>query len=99
MNFSTVPPKRSISLPQAGVVGPDARADVLGVGGLGGGREPDQVAEEDGHDLALLERRRRRGDGERRAALQAELRPLGILLAASRTRRHGTSLRLPFRGG
>ena len=41
-------------LPQAGVVGTDARADVLRVGGLRGGGEADEVAEEDGHDLALL---------------------------------------------
>ena len=41
-------------LPQPGVVGADAGADVLGVGRFGGGGEADEVAEEDGDDLALL---------------------------------------------
>ena len=43
-------------LPQAGVVGTDAGAHVLRVLLLGGGGEADQVAEEDGDDLPLLER-------------------------------------------
>ena len=46
-------------LPQAGVVGTDARAHVLGVLLLGGGGEADQVAEEDGDDLPLLQPGRR----------------------------------------
>ena len=40
--------------PQARVVGADARPDVLGICGLRGGGEADEVAEEDGDDLALL---------------------------------------------
>ena len=41
---------------QVRVVGPEQRADVLGIELLGAGREADEVGEEDGHDLALLAR-------------------------------------------
>ena len=51
-------------LPQAGVVGADAGADVLGVSRFRGRGEADEVAEEDGHDLALLLHRRRRLRGQ-----------------------------------
>jgi hypothetical protein len=43
-------------LPQTSVVGPDASADVLRVGSVGSGGEADEVAEENGDDLAFLER-------------------------------------------
>ena len=43
-------------LAQAGVVGPDTGAYVLRVLLLGGGGEPDEIAEEDGDDLPLLDR-------------------------------------------
>ena len=36
------------------MVGTDASADVLGISGLRGGGEADEVTEEDGDDLALL---------------------------------------------
>ena len=85
------PPEALDRLTQTSVVGPDASADVLGVGSVGSGGETDEVAEENGDDLAFLERRRR-GHGERSATLQAELRPLWILLAASPTARHTMSL-------
>jgi hypothetical protein len=41
-------------LSQAGVVGADAGAHVLGVCRFGGRGEADEAAEEDGHDLALV---------------------------------------------
>ena len=69
MNFSTVPPKRSSSVAQPGVVGREQRAHVLGVELLGPRGEADEVGEEDGDDLPLLAaapvprraQRRRRG--------------------------------------
>jgi hypothetical protein len=70
-------------LPQAGMVGTDAGAHVLRVLLLGGGGEADQVAEQDSHDLPLLERGRRCDFRKRRGALVAELRPRGILRAAA----------------
>ena len=39
---------------QASVVRPQRRADVLGIGLLGLGREPDEVDEQDGDDLAFF---------------------------------------------
>ena len=59
-------------LPQASVVGADAGADVLGVGRFRRGGEADEVAEEDGHDLALLGTRAARRLGQRRRAERAE---------------------------
>ena len=53
--------------------------DVLGVGRLRGGGEPDQVAEQRGDDLALLGDRAG-GSAERRAALLAELRTVSVLV-------------------
>ena len=79
-------------LPQARVVGTDARADVLGVGGLRGGGEADEVAEEDGDDLALLVHGRRRLRGQRSGAKTAELEAVWVLLAAGRTGQHAPSL-------
>ena len=53
MNFSTVPPKSLELRAQPLVVGPEDRLDVLRIERLGARREPDEVGEEDGHDLAL----------------------------------------------
>jgi hypothetical protein len=79
-------------LAQACVVWADASAHVFRVLLLGGGREPDQVAEQHRYHLALLERGRGRGLSEWRAALQAKLGPLRVLLAARRADRHQSSL-------
>ena len=81
------------------MVGPDAGADVLWVGSLGSGGEPDQVAEENSDDLPLLETRVRRAEAERSPALQTELRALGVLLPTGRTDRHGASLTACSPGG
>jgi hypothetical protein len=79
-------------LPQASVVGTDARAHVLGVLPLRGGREADQVAEQDGDDLPLLERGRRRLLGQCRRAIAAEGESARVLPAAGGTDRHRPSL-------
>ena len=85
-------------LSQALVVRTDAGAHVLGVGGLGGGGEADQVAEEDGDDLALLGRQggflRQRSGAER-----TERKLARELLAAGRAGRHRPSLGQPLRTG
>lgn len=59
-------------LPQPGVVGADASPDVLGIGCVRGGGEADQVAEEDGDNLALFLDRSRRMLGQRRRTEGAE---------------------------
>jgi hypothetical protein len=74
-------------LSQARLVGTDARADVLGILALGGGREADEVAEEDRNDLAFLE------DNSRLllegvTALAAELCRRRVPVAALRADRH-----------
>jgi len=66
------------------VIWADSSPYVLWVLLLGGSREPDEVAEQNGYDLPLLERGRRCGFREGRGALVAELRPGGILRAAER---------------
>ena len=83
-------------LPQAGVVGADAGADVLGVSRFRGGGEADEVAEEDGHDLALLLHGCRRLRGQRRRTERAEGELARQLLAARRACRHARSLRRPI---
>jgi hypothetical protein len=80
-------------LAQAGVIGADAGANVLGVGGLGSGGKADQVAEEDGHDLALLVERRSGLLAQRGGAERAEGEVARKLLAARRAGRHEPSLR------
>jgi hypothetical protein len=80
-------------LTQARVIGADASPHVLRILLLRGGGEADEVAEEDGDDLALLECPRRRDREERRGALVAELRPCRVLFAAVRADRHEPSLR------
>src|ERR1043165_4629401 len=44
---------------QPQVIRPDASTNVLRVNGVGGGREPDQITEQDRDDLPLLRRRSR----------------------------------------
>jgi hypothetical protein len=63
-NFSTVPPRLDL-LPEAGMVGTYPSAHVLRVLLLGGCGEADQVTEEDGDDLPLLEHGWQRLLGER----------------------------------
>jgi hypothetical protein len=84
-------------LPQAGVVGTDAGAHVLRVLPLGRGSETHEIAEENRHDLPLLEQGRRCYFSERSAALVAELCPLRVLLAAARADQHEPSLGHQFR--
>ena len=78
--------------PETSVVGADAGADVLGVGCLGSGGEADEVAEEDGHDLALLVERGRWLFGQRCPAERAEGELARELLTARRAGRHQPSL-------
>ena len=85
MNFSTVPPKRSSSLPQAGVVRSENRADVLRIEALRAGGRADEVGEDDGDHLALLALL---DLGERRGALRAEAGVVRVLPAAVRTAQH-----------
>ena len=77
---------------EASVVGPDPRAHVLGVGRVRAGGETDEVTKENRDDLPLLGHGRPRLL-ERRAALEAKLRPLRVLFAAARAGRHEPSLR------
>ena len=84
----------ALDLPaQARVVRPHGRADVLGIGGLRAGCKPDQIAEEDGHELPLFARPRGSlPDG--RTAFETEFCSLRVLLAAARTRGHRAESRL-----
>ena len=75
-----------------GEVGRLDRADVLGIEPLGSGGEPDQVDEEDRHDLSLLGQRAC-GLGQGRAAAIAEPRPGRVFSATFRTGLHGQSVR------
>ncbi len=68
-------------LPETCVVRSEHRADVLGVEPLRPLGRPDHVREDDRDDLALLATSRGCG-GERRPALGAELRSIGIVEAA-----------------
>src|SRR4029453_9750960 len=80
-------------LPQASVVGADAGADVLGISRFRSSREADEVAKEDGDDLALLLYRRSRLCGQRCRAERTEGELARDFLAARGTRRHQPSLR------
>ncbi len=91
MNFSTVPPKRSMSALTRSWYGPERGADVLGVGAVGAIREADEIDEEDGDDLALLTPGR--GLDQRGAAGETEARALGVLLATRGTDLHAPDLR------
>ena len=74
----------------ARVVRAERRADVLRIGPIGARREPDEIDEEDGDDLALLLRGR---GAERRRAGAAEAEAVGILLAAPWADEHAPRLR------
>src|SRR5580765_4339837 len=73
------------------VIRTQSRTDVLWIGLLRRGGEPDQVDEEHGHDLALL-RSRPWGLRDRGAARPAESRPLRVLFTALWTGPHPQSL-------
>ena len=79
-------------LAQPGVVGTDARPDVLRIGGLRSGREADEVAEEDGDDLALLAQGGGPSRAQRGGAETAELEAVRVFLPAGRTGHHAPSL-------
>jgi hypothetical protein len=73
--------------PEARVVGGEERLHVLGIELLRAGREADEVREQDGDDLALLQA----GLfplGKRRSAGAAEAESGRVVLAAGRTGRH-----------
>src|SRR5207248_1701095 len=70
-------------VPQRGVVGTDARANVLWIDLLRCRREADEIAEENRHDLPLLARRCPLGE-QRSAATVAEPRRIRVLRAATR---------------
>ena len=78
--------------PQAQVVGAQHRADVLGVGAVRAGGEPDQVAEQHRDDLAFFTRPPALG-GQPSTASPAEPGPLQRGVPAMWTSRHGQSLR------
>jgi hypothetical protein len=88
-------PPESLELrAQAGVVGPQQTAHVLGIHLLGLRREAHEVREQNPDDLPLLARGRCPLD-ERSPALRAEFRSRLILVAARRTDAHGRSVRRP----
>ena len=69
-------------LPKACMVGADAGAHVLRICLLRGGGEADEIAEEDGDNLALLPQGESRLLAQRRAAVRAERKLAGKLLGA-----------------
>ena len=91
-NFSTVPPWRSRIDAQILEVAAHPRAQRLRIGRLAERRRADEVAEEDGDDLALLARERGAG-GELGAAHPAQAETFRILLTAARTDDHAKRLR------
>ena len=93
MNFSTTPPKALDLRAHPREVGRQDRADVLRVEALGAGREADEIREEDGDDLPLLEQAVRLV-GQRFRAGKAELRNRRVLLAALRANCHRPSVRV-----
>jgi hypothetical protein len=72
-------------------VGVEHAVHVLGVGPLGGGGIPDQVAEECRDNLPLFRERRAAPSGERRTAFIAELGRFGVLCAACTAGHHGAN--------
>ena len=87
MNFSTVPPCRSSSLRTRSWYGREDGPHLLRVELLGSRGEADEVAEEDGDDLALLRRSAgRRSEG--RSALLAELRAVSVVVTTGVTNSH-----------
>src|SRR5215213_2397752 len=83
----------TLDLPaQPGVEGPQHGPDVLGIGPVRARREPDQVAEEHGDDLALLLRRPGRYR-QRRAACPTEPEPVGVSCPQFKRPRMAASVR------
>ena len=93
MNFSTVPPCRSIAAGHGVEVAQHHAPQRLWVQTLAERRRAGDVAEDDGDGLAHL--RGRRGIGEPLATGVAEARPLRVLDATSRTGRHGRMSLVP----
>ena len=87
MNFSTVPPKRSSSSRTRAWYGRSSERTSSGSMLLRARREADEVGEQHGDDLALLEPRPLAGREWRGTGI-AETRAFRILLAAPRTRDH-----------
>ena len=81
------PPEALELVAQPRVIRPEQRAHLLGIHALRARGEADEVGEEDGHDLALLEPRVL-VDCKRRRAGVAETRAIRILLAAAGARKH-----------
>ncbi len=76
-------------LAEPGVIRAHPRPHVLGIDGLGRGREPDEVAEQHRDDLPLLALSDAgRAGGQRRRTERTERKLARKLLATGRTRRH-----------
>ena len=95
MNFSTVPPKLSMSALTRSWYGAEGRADVLRVSTVGAVREADEIDEQHRDDLPFLSCRNVRR--QRLTAVQAEPCSLRVLLAQGSSWR--TSRRLYAAGG
>jgi hypothetical protein len=83
------PPEPLDLVAQPGVVGAQQGPHVLGVGPVGAGREPGQVAEQHGHDPPLLDPR---PGGQGGAAAAAEREPFRDLGTTGRAAQHGASV-------
>ena len=93
MNFSTVPPNRSISTRSRRVIGTQASPHILRIHALGRGREPDQIAKQHRHHLTLFTHRSGWQLGQRRRAERTKRKLARKLLTTGGARRHPPSLR------
>ena len=85
-------PPKTLQLPtQPRVVGGEQLAHILWIHPLRPRGKPDQIGEQDGHDLAFLSELGRRRS-QRRAALGAELRARLVLLPTGDADAHAGSL-------
>ena len=92
MNDSPVPSVALQLLPETRLIRREQLRDILGIHLLGARREADEVAEEDGDDLAFFLNLRRGPLGQWGAAEGAEGELARQLLAARSTCRHAGSL-------